>query len=83
MGTCKECKYWKPFRAFANQALDVKTRAYGECTKGMALDISDKEMEDIPVDGIGYSDNEYYSANIYFGQDFGCIHFTKKEEEKG
>jgi len=31
---------------------------------------------DNPVDSIIYSDGESYSAYLYTGEDFGCIHFV-------
>jgi hypothetical protein len=69
MGTCKECKYYH----------EPTGMLYGECTNSHV-----RRDEEIPRhDELVYFTTD--GTNVYHcvGQDFGCIHFKPKEEEKG
>ena len=67
---CKDCKYYKYDRVEHNNI----TRGY--CLSSKFQFSFELESED----GLIYHDSEDYSAGLYVGELFGCVHFKKKED---
>lgn len=71
--TCKNCIFWERYLGLAWNS------KYGKCYN---YKFKDKltEVDAITDDELHYMDaNEYYAV-FEVGQNFGCIHFEKKEE---
>ena len=67
---CKDCKYYKYDRVEHNNI----TRGY--CLSSKFKFSFELESED----GLIYHDSEDYSAGLYVGELFGCVHFKEKED---
>lgn len=75
---CKNCKFF--------DKLD-DCKHYGECTNTkMEYETAycyekhkEEKQEKIEKDKLFYMDYEGYSAGVEVGEEFGCIHFIKKE----
>ena len=67
---CKDCKFFKVDRVEHNNI----TRGY--CLSSKFKFSFELESED----GLIYHDCEDYSAGLYVGELFGCVHFKKKED---
>jgi hypothetical protein len=75
---CKNCKYYTKIYEFygacSNQKMEYESAFCYEKIKR----IKNSEIE---KDKVFYMDYEGYSADIDVGEEFGCIHFEKKEKE--
>ena len=78
---CKNCKYWA--RHNANYYNDK----FGRCNNGKkfrygdAWDICDNKSNACKKnDELYYEDYESYSADFETGENFGCIHWEKKDD---
>ena len=73
MNKCKNCKYF--------QRNDDKNsnNKYGECKSDKFIygESSDDNNES-KSDKLFYMDYEWYNAFVEVGENFGCIHFKKK-----
>ena len=67
---CKNCKFFKIDRVEHNNI----TRGY--CLSSKFKFSFELESED----GLIYHDCEDYSAGLYVGEFFGCVHFKEKED---
>jgi len=70
---CKDCIYWSDldWKTTFREPVDYKI---GKCSCPSFV-----ESETPPKDGLEYWDAEGYLAGFHVGEDFGCIHFKKKE----
>jgi hypothetical protein len=77
MGTCKECVHW-------DRIDKIDDYYFGFC-KSKKIQGKRDPSELPPRDGAIYNIgcNPIGTAPLCGGQDFGCIHFKAKEEEKG
>jgi hypothetical protein len=80
MGTCKECVHWEReanySRGYCNGNIVV------EWSEKYEKEMRDREKKDaILSNRVGIETR--FNHKITYGQDFGCIHFKQKEEEKG
>jgi hypothetical protein len=66
MVKCKNCKFWREIEV-----------GYGDCTSDKFIYGGDPPSPDI-TDCVLYMDAECYSASLYTGKDFGCIHGRKR-----
>lgn len=64
---CKNCTSWKP----------LGDGSIGECLNEK---LTDDDL-DFEPDGLLYGDADGYSAILSVGEEFGCIHFKKREDE--
>lgn len=80
---CKNCKSWKTFKPRKepkgmesyNFKGDFKV---GECkSKKFAISYYPEDN-----DGLSYMDGEEYSCWFHTAENFGCVHFQGKEQEK-
>lgn len=69
MSTCKTCKHFKP-----NDLMEDK---FGDCA---LMGDSNEGMAD-NTRAYGW-DYESYSAGVYVGENFGCIHWMLEGESK-
>lgn len=67
MGRCKDCGNW---------CGDEKSDA-AECASEKFVYSVDART---PIDGLGYSDSEGWSAGFDTGPEFGCIHFKERRD---
>lgn len=67
---CKNCKFYKVDRVEYNNL----TR--GECLNSKFKFSFELESEDELI----YHDSENYSAGLYVGELFGCVHFKEKQD---
>lgn len=67
---CKNCSCW---------VRRGNSDAYGKCKSEKFL--YQETDEDSKKDELIYWDYESYSAGFKTGENFGCIHFVKKEQE--
>lgn len=74
---CKNCKYYKKYE---------DCNYYGECTSNHQIyDTAycyekNTKKELIHKNLLLYMDYEYYNAGVEVGEEYGCVHFEKKEE---
>ena len=76
MGRCKNCRHY--FEHF-----NTERDNYGACMSSKFiydndLDLDD-ELEIVDDDCLLYGDSEQYSAYFEVGENFGCVHFKRKE----
>jgi hypothetical protein len=64
---CKTCKYWVP---------EEKTSGSCSCDKFVYTG----EGAETPIDGLGFWDVDSCSAAFETGENFGCLHYEKKQE---
>jgi hypothetical protein len=78
---CKNCKYYKPFKINKNSEY-YTNRGDCKCKKylydGWGIE---KNKEYKSLDTLRYWDYECYQAGFNVGENFGCIHFVKKEKK--
>ena len=69
---CSECTFWNKDR------YDVRSDNFGVCESGKIVNRSDKNCTS--TDGLSYRGDDYklFSAAIFTGKDFGCVHFKRK-----
>ena len=77
IGTCKECKWWLPYE-----------EAFGQClgcwlvgTEGMKVPYQ-KDMVAFSETGVKCNYSDDYFAMAITGEDFGCIHWERREKRK-
>ena len=70
--SCLNCKFWERVTTRAGRDL------IGKCNCPKMVYVGDDGIDKIDDDGLGYADAEDYSAYLYVGGLFGCIHFTEK-----
>ena len=70
---CKNCKHWHRFER------EYEDNALGSCDETDDYNTYQKGERDDIAYGCDY---EGYRAGVYTGQNYGCIHFSKKMEEK-
>jgi hypothetical protein len=76
MGTCKECKY------FDQQVSNIS--GFGICLcKKFEFTAERFPQPDELIAEINPDEEDKQFTYFLVGQDFGCIHFKAKEEEKG
>ena len=68
---CKNCKHFGYLENIVNSN-------YGECNCNKFEYGGASEMEE--TDKLFYSDYEGYDANFMVGENFGCIHWEKKDD---
>jgi hypothetical protein len=79
MGTCKECEFWENIkRGYFIEGGDWFVKAC-TCPK-LKQTLKEPEKDELAVDVF---DDQGMKLYFQTGQDFGCIHFKAKEEEKG
>ena len=76
---CKDCKFYKFYREEdiwddSNFTKTGKTIKLGECTNKKIRYTDQMENDDELI-----YDSENYSAALYVGELFGCVHFKEKE----
>lgn len=64
---CKNCKYWTHYN-----------NSFGECSSDKLFYGSGMSLNQEDNDGLCYGDAEMYSAFLYTGESFGCVHFRTK-----
>ena len=69
---CKKCKYF-------TQDKDDKELGYGQCECEKMIYDTAYCRKPKEKDLLFYMDYEGYNAGIEVGEEFGCIHFNKKE----
>lgn len=72
---CKNCKYYNADNLYE------KIKSYGECDCPKFIydyDFDKHEEKDI----LSYWDCESYNAGFEVGEEFGCIHFERKEKNE-
>lgn len=78
MNRCKNCKYFK------RNIREWENKKYGKCENDKFIyDVCLTKKEEKIIekgDAFLYADYESYSASFEVGKDFGCIHFSNKEE---
>lgn len=67
--TCDKCNHYTPSTLTSSD----KFKHAGDCVKA-----GDSIDGPTPIDGITGYDYEGYSAGVYVGPKFGCIHWEKK-----
>ena len=79
MKKCKDCKYFK------RNTDEFHLKTFGECKNEDKIVYGDTR-DDVAYrtnvyenDMLVYRDYEWYSAQVEVGEEFGCIHFEKKE----
>jgi len=77
IGTCKECKWWE------RHIEEYENLNYGKCSclkfAYKFSDYSPRNQESDIKDMLVYGDDEGYHADFETGEDFGCIHWERKE----
>lgn len=78
---CKDCKFYKFYREEdiwddSNFTKTGKTIKLGECTNKKIRYTDQMENDDELI----YYDSEDYSAALYVGELFGCVHFEGNHE---
>jgi hypothetical protein len=72
---CKDCAYWTR-KKYPHEPEPEKV---GNCKCDKFVYTGGFDDNETPIDGLGYSDYESYSACFETGENFGCIHFKKHE----
>jgi len=84
---CKNCKYWISgdelgwtgnWKKFGKCA--CKKFQYLGLDEGNVDSIIDSVIKAAKSDELLFIDFEYYNADFYTGENFGCIHFKPKEK---
>ena len=77
---CKNCKYFK------RNTEKYHSNKYGECTcnkfeygSTYIYDSEDEKRVETETDKLFYEDYENYNADFEVGENFGCVHFRRKE----
>lgn len=77
MSLCKDCKYF-----IKNQGGFID-KNYGKCNcKKFVYDGFSNDPDYNITDQLIYGDYESYNAFFEVGDDFGCIHFKKRRNNK-
>lgn len=75
MNRCKNCKH------FSRNDEDYQSKKYGMCNSDKFIYETSGSLKDTEIaDKLLYMDYEWYHAEVEVGEDFGCVHFSKKEE---
>ena len=72
---CKNCKYYNDDNQYG------KVKSYGECDCSKFIydyDYEHCKEKDVLI----YYDYESYNAGFKVGEEFGCIHFERKEKNE-
>jgi hypothetical protein len=74
---CKDCKHWDRNKEVG------ENKKFGSCGSEKFEDNSNRGFysKEFADDMFVYSDYESYAANFETGENFGCVHFEKKEAE--
>lgn len=76
---CKDCKYWKFDRV--DEILDGKYKVVEEFKRGECLNKNLRFGWGIENESqLIYHDSDDYSAYMFVGELFGCVHYKKIEE---
>jgi hypothetical protein len=70
MSTCKTCQHWK-------RNTDSWDAPHAGSCSSPKFEYADGN--DVPKDGLAYSDYEGYWASFETGEDFGCIHWKEPQ----
>lgn len=73
---CKNCKYYNAYNE--NDGRDVI--GYGICENPKFVYDCASCMHNKTKDMLLYMDYEGYEASVEMGEEFGCIHFERKEK---
>jgi|GEM_PF-2943359 len=75
---CKKCKHWERNKKhYEHQTVNFN---YGNCdSPKFKYDGGYAEEQESEKDNLFYYDSEGFSACFSTGEDFGCIHFVKKD----
>jgi len=79
---CNSCRYWEEEidrMEWTQETFEevVASRA-GKCLCPSFIYRS--SLFSVPVDGVIYWDSDTYAAGLLTGPEFGCIHWTQREE---
>lgn len=75
MNTCKNCINWTRNQ---EDGIDLK---YGFCTSSNLISFEFGDLYPAPNENqLGFQ--TYDTAQFYSGENFGCIHFKQKDNEK-
>ena len=73
MNKCKDCKY------FIRNDGEYNSIKYGECKSDKFIYETSYELKEKEIaDKLLYMDDEWYGASFEVGEDFGCIHFKRR-----
>ena len=77
--TCKNCRFWEREKTEKWEAIQTQ-KVYGDCSCDRFFYVESFRSES-ESGCLMYTDSDGYKASFVTGEDFGCIHFKKKESE--